>query len=750
MENINIRRNIESENIVNLNKDRGEVLVDVRKDVKNFSFIIGKNFRKTLDGGIQNVNSFRKIDEKKYNKFFDLAESFPGIWRKHEMKEVEKLINKKFAGNVDKLIILNQLIELNKFSISSELWKIIEKHIGEGKLPLIGAMDSILKNTMKEDYRIIDRGLKIYGWDDIASMMEHKNDIKYEMIVDDKKFLQVEKSVGKIEKEYGRKLKFEDAKTNLVLLSKPEYAEKILSLKEQINELEEFYKINKIEHIDAFEKIDGLRETGELKEILSGGFKFKMDKLKEVYNLHKFGSIDILQNWKDLPEEEFEKISSKEFAKKIEGLGEKIGRSKTEIINFFAGENFKNIDHPTVEALLEEKVILSSDVKQEKPDIFEILGNFPKIYAQEPSLWGRIRQSEIRNGVDLATFGRPGLGRDPYIGWEYLAAARNITKDDLKKQVNYDKLLLLAEGDGEEPGLEKAKERLSYVRENLPSPLKARFNKVFENLEEGRKEGVEIEEKNSKIFLNAGAYVDTSIDLETIKSFNRTRINEKGYYREIYNNLDKSFKSPSWTSLRIGDGIEMLYELINKRKEDFKRELRNIEYLMKHQQNLSPEEIKILEGKSTDILNAFGILESLYNMPKGVYFSNPPLHGGLRGEESLKWMARTAALRDRAFQEIEENGKVSYVNTKEYYLSKQVKPLDQLKIQLISFSDKPDPKSLANEGFSVKLERNGQTKFLDKKEMEEFTKALKEYTLPTLFLKKSPLLEVGEKKEIHS
>ncbi len=97
-----------------------------------------------------------------------------------------------------------------------------------------------------------------------------------------------------------------------------------------------------------------------------------MDLIKEVYDLERFESVDSLQNWSNLPEDKFETISSNKFVKKIEGLGEQIGRSKGEIVQFFAGENFAHMDHPIVKALLEGNVVLSNDVRGGKPDIKQL------------------------------------------------------------------------------------------------------------------------------------------------------------------------------------------------------------------------------------------------------------------------------------------------------------------------------------------------------------------------------------------
>lgn len=495
--------------MADVKKDNGEVLFnDIRNDTKKFSWILSPEHKKLFTGMIQNTSHFRDVDQVKYKEFIDKTENFPVVWRKSELNELEKYTDKRFAKNVDKLFILNELVELEKLDSPPELRKIIEKHFEEGKMPEKSDIESLLKKQMTdEDYIIIERGLKLYDWKNIAYMMEHSKDIRYKAVADEKEFSKIEESIGKIEREYGRKLKFEEAKTELTLLSYPEYAEKLLSLKGQIGKLEEYYKIDEIEHIDEFENIDDIKDTGELKDILSDKFKKKMDKIKAFYYLDKFGSVKHLQNWLHLDKDKFEMITTEEFSKKVGNLGEQIGRSKGEVMQFFAGENFAHIDHSTVKALLDGKVVLSNDVREGKPDIFEVLGHFSNISNQEPTLWGRVRTTGLSNVTHLATLGRPDAGHDPYKGWEYVAAARNITRDDLKNQVNKVNLLDLAGGSDEEPGLEKAKERLDFVKENLPPSLKTRFNKVFDTLERWGEEGKKLEEENSNILLAAGAYV---------------------------------------------------------------------------------------------------------------------------------------------------------------------------------------------------------------------------------------------------
>ncbi len=51
-------------------------------------------------------------------------------------------------------------------------------------------------------------------------------------------------------------------------------------------------------------------------------------------------------------------------------------------------------------------------------------------------------------------------------------------------------------------------------------------------------------------------------------------------------------------------------------------------------------------------------------------------------------------------------------------------------------------------GIALELERNGKTKFLDKKEAKDLLKELKIYTLPTLYIKDIPLLRIEEKNKV--
>ncbi len=79
------------------------------------------------------------------------------------------------------------------------------EQLKERKIPGKRAIGSILENELtSEDYGVIERGLKIYDWNDVSSVMVSK-DARYKTIANKNKFLKIEKSIGKIEKEYGSK-----------------------------------------------------------------------------------------------------------------------------------------------------------------------------------------------------------------------------------------------------------------------------------------------------------------------------------------------------------------------------------------------------------------------------------------------------------------------------------------------------------------------------------------------------------------
>ncbi len=416
------RDHVKLDNIAAVQKDKGEVLfADIKSEARKFSRVRSIGRDELFKGMMQNISNFRDRDKDKYSEFLDKTENFPVIWKNPEVQDLEKYTDKRFVKNLNRLFILNELVEIEKLNLPQLLREIIEKHFKEGKMPEKSAIKTLMENDMTgEDYAIVERGLTFYNWSDVAYMMEWK-DVNYEAVADRKKFLKIKESVGRIEKEYARKLKFDEAKIELHLLSSPEYIEKILSLKEQINELEEHYGIGKLEHIDEFENINRIKQNGELKDIFSDEFKEKMEKAKRFYYLDKFGSVKHLEGWLYLEQEKFEEIVSEEFSKKIGNLGEQIGRSKGEVIQFFAEENFLHIDRPYVKALLDGRIIFSNDVKEGKLD-------FHDIFNPESMLQGRGRMSGFGNVTKLATYGRPEARRFPYKGWGICSSGKKYYK----------------------------------------------------------------------------------------------------------------------------------------------------------------------------------------------------------------------------------------------------------------------------------------------------------------------------------
>ncbi|MFH1048037.1 MAG: hypothetical protein V1732_00025, partial [Patescibacteria group bacterium] len=457
--------------------------------------------------------------------------------------------------------------------------------------------------------------------------------------------------------------------------------------------------------------------------------KERMKQVKEKYGAKDFNANEFFASLADFvdgfSEADFKILCSDEMVKKINKLGGELDLNKDRTFRFLL--NMK--DNMVMKKFLKDEIVFS-EVKGAPASEFsetDIENN-----RGGPTLYGRQRETGIKNITDYATFGRED--REPYAGWEYIAAARSIKEKDIDKRFAGNQ------------NFEKTKEKLEYVKKRLPDALKIRLDKVFGALDEWGKEGLEIEKKNQGDLV-AGSYVKFDDSVNIKESFGNKIDFPAKKYNEVYDSLDKSFKSASWVSIRVGSGIETLYDFMTKDKKQFEKESRNLEYLSMHQKELSENELQILKDKSKNILNSLELIESVYNTPKGVYFSFPPLHGGTRGEDARDWMPRSYALRDRIYYKNKISGKENFTNVKEYHLAKtQIGEQDDLKIRLYSFSDEPDQKKLGQLGMALEVERNGKAKFLDKKEAEDLLKQLKVYTLPTLYLKDFPLLKAEEKK----
>ncbi|MBU4338245.1 SPOR domain-containing protein [Patescibacteria group bacterium] len=457
--------------------------------------------------------------------------------------------------------------------------------------------------------------------------------------------------------------------------------------------------------------------------------KERMKQVKEKYGAKDFNANEFFASLADFvdgfSEADFKILCSDEMVKKINKLGGELDLNKDRTFRFLL--NMK--DNMVMKKFLKDEIVFS-EVKGAPASEFsetDIENN-----RGGPTLYGRQRETGIKNITDYATFGRED--REPYMGWEYIAAARSIKEKDIDKRFAGNQ------------NFEKTKEKLEYVKKRLPDALKIRLDKVFGALDEWGKEGLEIEKKNQGDLV-AGSYVKFDDSVNIKESFGNKIDFPAKKYNEVYDSLDKSFKSASWVSIRVGSGIETLYDFMTKDKKQFEKESRNLEYLSMHQKELSENELQILKDKSKNILNSLELIESVYNTPKGVYFSFPPLHGGTRGEDARDWMPRSYALRDRIYYKTKISGKENFTNVKEYHLAKtRAGEQDDLKIRLYSFSSEADQKKLGQLGMAIEVERNSKTKFLDKKEAEDLLKQLKVYTLPTLYLKDFPLLKAEEKK----
>lgn len=456
--------------------------------------------------------------------------------------------------------------------------------------------------------------------------------------------------------------------------------------------------------------------------------KEKIERIKEKYKVEDadFYVFSALTDFVDgFSKADFKILCSDKMVKKVNKLGSELDLNKDRTFRFLL--NMK--DNIVMKKFLKDEIVFS-EVKGAPVSGFSetnIENN-----RGEPTLYGRQRETGIKNITDYATFGRED--REPYAGWEYVAVARSEKEKDIDKRFS---------GNQE---FEKTKEKLKYVKQHLSDALKIRIDKVFETLDDWKKEGLEIEKKNQSELV-AGSYVKFDDSVNIKESFGNKIDFSAKKYNELYDGLDKSFKSASWVSIRIGKGIETLYEFMINNKEQFEKESRNLEYLFRNKGKLSAEEEKILKDKSKGILNSLELMESVYNTPKGVYLSFPPLHGGTRGEDAPDWSPRSYALRDRIYYKTKIFGKENFTNIKEYHLAKtRIGEQDDLKIRLYSFSSEADQKKIGQLGMALEIEKNGKTKFLDKKEAEDLLKQLKVYTLPTIYLKDSPFLRVEEKK----
>lgn len=464
-----------------------------------------------------------------------------------------------------------------------------------------------------------------------------------------------------------------------------------------------------------FDKVTRINKSE--KEEFINNTKQKLEKIKKIYEfdeMHIYDFSDLVDFISEISENDFENLCSDAIVEKMKTLNDDLGWNKHEQLRFLVETKTNRF----FEMIVKDRIVFSELKGAPSTILFQAMQE----REDAASLYGRERDAFVTNISDYAAFGR--RDRTPYIGWEYIVAARS------EKEKN------MGERFANIKEVAKAKAKLEYVKKHLPYELKMRLDKIIEKLDEWRKEGLEIEEKNPGQ-LTAGAYVrlDDNINIEG-SIYNKIDF-PAVKYNEFYDRLDKSFKSASWVSIRIGKGIESLYNSLKN----------NLKYLSFHEKEISDEEKRILQSGSKDYLNYIELIESVYNTPRGVYLSAPPLHGGIRGEDARDWSPHSYALRDRIYYKNIVFGKENYTNVKEYHLAKQrVKEQNDLKIRLYSFSDKPDQKKMGQLGLAIEIERNGKKKFLKKQEAEELLKNLSKYTLPTLYLKNYPLLRIEENK----
>ncbi len=712
-------------------KDKGELLIEnIEEALDKFKGRFGRG-KKEIKKLIENVNDFKKSQNRKYKELSDKTFEFPGIsGDADDITRIEKSTSKEFALQVDKLLILNELIKVEKLNPPQRLRAIADRFFKEGKIPISDSIKTILEiNPSKEDYKFIERGLKIGNWLDIEFEIREpgaKRDMVYGAIVSDEKFGTIENSIIELKKTYDKDLRIAFTENNFDILPNEEQIKNILAMKKRVESLVDYYQTENIKDLIELRMLADIKKGFDLEFFLEGEPRKKLDKIRELYGLKGFKSVKHLINWFDIGRENFELISSAEFAKKLEMVSNKIGWAKEEIIHYFAEENFRRLGSPVFEELAKDNIVLSEDANEAKLPLSELFTT-PGVLTQAVTLYGRERNSAVRNITDFITLGRKWRN-NPYKGWEYVAATRGLKREDIESEVPQD--FLEGERVGE-PGLREAKKRVDHVKEHLPIILKPRFEKILKTLEEWGNEGKKIEEK-VKVPLVAGAYVRFDSGFDAEKSLGKKLDISAGNYKELYINLDKGFKAASGISPRLGKGIEQLYFLMQKKSRD-------LTYLKSHQSELSKKEKEIIEDKYKYLLEPIELMECVLNSQKGVYFNDPPLHGGARGEDARDWTPQSHALRDRIFYKSEKGGKENYINVKEYHLGQRE---DDLKVRLYSFSDKSDPKNLGEGGMTLEIERNGKTKFLNEKETEIFMKEIKKRTLAALYLEDSMLLKI--------
>ena len=416
--------------------------------------------------------------------------------------------------------------------------------------------------------------------------------------------------------------------------------------------------------------------SGRLENIFVRDYNIETDFQKECERILKLV----------FPNSSFGRIFSEEELKAIEKFVEIIEdeKIKERIKNAerIAKRKFSSVD--LLNMYFENPEFFGA-LKDGKIDVEVLLSPPPREIGEILPFYGRIRQGRTKNIIDLAAYGREG--RDTYHNSEYILYllqkgrnSRDFSK--IEKKV-------------------KAIEKFPFLRKKLRS--------LSEELRKWREEGKRYEGVN----LRLGAYAKWNGDVNLEEAYNHKIEGDVVGFQMA---LNQGLKAPSHFGKKIKEFIDVLYSISKKAKED-----PGIFYAINNWEEFSRPEREYLEEEiGTDELER--VEKWIMNTPRGIYSEAPPLHNGNRGEDVAANNPRSYYMLDKVFRNY--NGdKVGVIE----YLVGNGSEDENIRIRVYDFKGK--------EEFAVEIYNERKKRFLDKKEVEEMTKQLENYTLPTLFLK---------------
>jgi hypothetical protein len=487
----------------------------------------------------------------------------------------------------------------------------------------------------------------------------------------------------------------------------------------------------KIIHADAIKNLSSLELTREDFKVL--------ERMSDFWEIGVYGKreLEIIKR----KDEKYQYFSDenryRELIKKTSQLrddyGIQIGLSDLYLL-FRKGDD-KSL---SIDEFLKRGFVFSEKAKDAHISLRAALEIYPADNGRR-TLWGRERFGHLRDAVSYIAFGR-GEGGGLYRGWEYVAAGMGFDEENYFKSGHEE----------EKAVLENAKTELKYVREQLSEfpNLKKRFEKVFSTLKEWRENDIAFENTLPDIDTTSGAYFKGDVGLECPIPKQNFSSDE---YGSLQINLTKGFKAISNTGNKIEHGIHGLYQYMTTRKEDYEKAkpvLRYMESQDYRYETGESEKRTIEEARCKDFFDPLNIMEAVLSIPKGFYFSQPPLHGGRGGKDPIDWDSRSYALMDNVFyRTANDSGKEEFINVKEYHVElweQKNNWSDDLKLRLYSFSGTPEPKKLGELGLAVEIERNGKKKFLTHQEVLSLLTKTKEFTLATLHVRDDPLFKIEE------